>query len=144
MIEFKHMKQEIPTWIKIFGWILIVFGILFVFKACFAPTRIFADADMTQNVQRFFILGMVIRDIALIIGLALAILSNRPKPMALMLIIRFIIEFADLVMDINTRGLRILDITFIGIILIVEFGAIITLLKQIKANETTQSSITNT
>ena len=90
------MKNTIPLPIKLFGGFVALFGLIFAFSSYFNPTQIAPAADMTDPATRlaYYTVGATVLGLSL--GLFLAIFSNRPKSMALMLIVRTFVALLDL------------------------------------------------
>lgn len=89
------LENAIPLPIKFFAGFIGLFGLFFAFSSYFDPTRIAPDALMSNDATRlaFYTVGATV--IGLSVGLFLAILSNRPKSMALMLIVRTVVAIQD-------------------------------------------------
>jgi hypothetical protein len=91
------MKNTIPLPIKLFAGFVALFGLMFAFLNYFSPAQFAPTADMTNPATRlaFYTVGATVLGLSL--GLFLAIFSNRPKSMALMLIVRTFVAMLDLV-----------------------------------------------
>ncbi|HUN23653.1 MAG TPA: hypothetical protein PK299_11025 [Anaerolineales bacterium] len=89
-------KNVIPLPIKLFSGFVALFGLLFAFTSYANPAQLSPMADMTNPATRlaFYTVGATV--IGLSLGLFLAIFSNRPKSMALMLIVRTCVAVLDL------------------------------------------------
>jgi len=94
------MLDSIPTLIKIYAGLVGMIGLLFAFAGYFNPTQMAPDATLNTvgNRLAFYTIGSTVS--ALSIGLFLAILSNRPKSMALMLIVRVVAAIQDFIIAI--------------------------------------------
>ena len=85
----------IPPAIKLYVGFVGLFGLLFAFSSYFSPAQISPAADMSNPATRlaFYTIGSTV--LALTIGLLLAILSNRPQSLILLLVVRTLAALQD-------------------------------------------------
>lgn len=132
----KNTKFEntIPLSIKLFAGFIGLFGLLFAFSSYFNPTQMASTADMSNPATRlaFYTVGATVSGLS--VGLFLAIFSNRPKSMALILIVRTVIAIQDLGIAI-TLGLGAGLIAFQSAIIILGIASIVKLFNIIQTAE---------
>lgn len=128
------MKNSIPLTIKLFSGFVAVFGLMFAFANYFSPTQIAPTADMANPATRlaFYTVGATVLGLSL--GLFLAIMSNRPKSMALMLIVRTFIAILDLT-NALILGLGIGLVAFQSFIIVLGGASIVKLFNIIQQAE---------
>ena len=128
------MKNIIPLPIKLFAGFVALFGLMFAFSSYFNPTQIAPAADMSNPATRlaFYTVGATVSGLSL--GLFLAIFSNRPKSMALMLIVRVFVAVLDLV-NALILGLGVGLAAFQAFIIIFGAASIVKLFNLIKTAE---------
>lgn len=122
--------NSIPVAIKIYAGVIAVLGLFFAYASYFNPALVSPGAvlDNTSIKLAFYTTGGLV--VSLSVGLALAILSNRPKSMALILIVRVVAALQDLtiaiVLGLGT-GLVVSQVivSLLGIISIVKLFSII-------------------
>lgn len=132
----KNTKPEntIPLPIKLFAGFIGLFGLMFAFFSYFNPTQAYPTADMSNPATRlaFYTVGATVSGLSL--GLFLAIFSNRPKSMALMLIVRVFVALQDFFIAI-TLGLGVGLIAFQAAIILLGIASIVKLFNIIQAGE---------
>ena len=128
------LENTIPLIIKIFGGFLGLFGLLFAFSIYFNPAQIAPTAMMDNAATRlaFYTVGATVSGLS--VGLFLAILSNRPKSMALILIVRVVIAIQDFFIAI-TLGLGAGLIAFQATVVLLGIASIVKLFNIIQAAE---------
>jgi len=132
----KNTKTEnsTPLAIKVFGGLMALLGLLFSFSSYFNPAQISPGAVLDNpSIQlAFYTVGAM--SLGLSVGLALAILSNRPKSMALILIVRTVIALQDLAIAI-ILGLGGVLIGFQVIVSLFGIASIVKLFNIIQATD---------
>ncbi len=90
-------QLTIPLPVKIYVVLVGVIGLMFAFSSYFNPAQISPAADMTNPATRlaFYTVGSTV--LALSIGLLLAILSNRPQSLILLLVVRTLAALQDFI-----------------------------------------------
>jgi hypothetical protein len=128
------MKNSIPLPIKLFSGFVALFGLMFVYSSYFNPTQFAPAADMTNPATRlaFYTVGATVSGLSL--GLFLAIFGNRPKSMALMLIVRVFVAALDMV-NALILGLGMGLIGFQAFVIIFGGASIVKLFNIIQAEE---------
>lgn len=128
------MKNTTPLPIKAFSGFVALFGLLFALSSYFNPTQFAPAADITNPATRlaFYTVGATVLGLSL--GLFLAIISNRPKSMALMLIVRTFVALLDLV-NALILGLGIGLVAFQLVIIVLGTASIIKLFNIIQTEE---------
>ncbi len=133
-MKTSKFKNSIPLAIKLFAGFVGLFGLMFAFFSYFSPTQTYPTADMSNPATRlaFYTIGATVSGLSL--GLFLAIFSNRPKSMALMLIVRTVIAVQDFFIAI-TLGLGVGLIAFQATIVLLGIVSIVKLFNIIQAAE---------
>ena len=133
-MKTSKLENIIPLAIKIFGGFLGLFGLLFAFSSYFNHAQIAPTAMMDNAATRlaFYTVGATVSGLS--IGLFLAIFSNRPKSMALILIIRVVIAIQDFFIAI-TLGLGVGLIAFQAAIILLGIVSIVKLFNIIQVAE---------
>lgn len=128
------MKNVIPLPIKLFSGFVALFGLIFAFSSYFNPTQFAPTADMTDPATRlaFYTVGATVLGLSL--GLFLAMMSNRPKSMALMLIVRVFVALLDLV-NALILGLGIGLVASQSVIIVLGAASIVKLFNIIQTEE---------
>jgi len=95
-------NSVIPTWIKIFAWILAIFGLFLGVAAYIAPDLVIGGfaTDTPERLQAMGMLGG--RNLAMAITLIVALLSKRPGFLMLAFIMRLVTEFTDMIISATT------------------------------------------
>jgi len=130
-------ESKIPTWIKIFGWILGVFGIILGIVSYAAPDMMVPGmvTDNPANSQAMGMLGA--RNIAMGITIIVALLSKKPSLLMLTFIMRFATEIQNMIVTISTGVMGMpsvaLGVVYIALFIIPEILAI-KKLKEISTN----------
>lgn len=125
-------ENAIPLAIKLFAGFIGLFGLLFAFSSYFNPTQAAPTADMSNPATRlaFYTVGATVSGLS--VGLFLAIFSNRPKSMALILIVRTVIAVQDFFIAI-ALGLGAGLVAFQASIVILGIASIVKLFGIIQA-----------
>lgn len=133
-MRIQKINDSIPLAIKIYGGVVALLGLLFVYACYFNPAQISPGAvlDNTSIKLAFYTAGALA--FSLSVGLALAIISNRPKSMALILIVRVVVALQDLAIAV-ILGLGVRLVIFQVIISLLGIAAIIKLFSLIRTAE---------
>lgn len=121
-------KSKIPNWIKVFGWILGVFGIILGIISYVAPDMMVPGmvTDSPANTQAMGMLGG--RNIAMGITIIVALLSKKTDLLMLAFIMRFATEIQDMVVSMSTGIMGVpavaLGVVYIALFIIPEILAI--------------------
>lgn len=102
-----HLSENvvgIPKEVKLFTWLLILAGVFFAWVFLFNPGLAFPGAQITDYSSKLGFYSTGVRVISSVAGLVIAVLSNRPGWLALMLVTRLIIETGDILVGLATGG----------------------------------------
>lgn len=94
------LKNPIPVSIKVYAGIVAALGLFFAFAVYFNPAQVSDGAVLDNTSIKFAFYTVGASSLGLGVGLILAILSNRPKSMALMLITRTAVAVQDMIIAI--------------------------------------------
>jgi len=112
---------KIPTWIKVFGWVLAIFGLFLGVASYVAPDMVISGitTDTPAQLQAMGMLGG--RNPAMAITLMVALLSKRSGFLMLAFIMRLVTEMTDMVITAKTgiMGLPAIAVIAIYILLFI-------------------------
>ncbi|MBI3241259.1 MAG: hypothetical protein HYZ49_03090 [Chloroflexi bacterium] len=94
------LESSIPGAIKIYAGIGAALSLFFAFAVYFNPAQVSDGAVLDNTSIKFAFYTAGASSLGLGVGLILAILSNRPKSMALMLITRVVVAIQDMLIAI--------------------------------------------
>ena len=130
----KTSADAIPLAIKIFAGIIALIGLMFSFAGYFNPTQLSPGASLAHPSTLLASATIGSMSLGMSVGLLLAILSNRPQSMALILIVRSLMAIQDLAIAI-VLGLGPGLIAFQGIISLLGILSIVGLFKIIRSSQ---------
>lgn len=135
----RHLSANavgIPKEVKLFTWLLILAGLFFTWVFLFRPGLVFPGAAITDYSSQLGFYSTGVRVIGSVAGLVIAVLSNRPGWLALMLITRLIIETGDILVGLVTGGTMSNNI-LIGVIALLELLAVVRLFQVMRGEAKT-------
>jgi len=107
--------STIPTWIKVFAWILAIFGLCMGIGCYVAPDLVVSgiNTDTAAGIHAMGSLGG--RNLAMGVTLIVALLSKRPGFLMLALIMRLVTEITDMFITVKSGIYGIPAIAIIAI-----------------------------
>ncbi|MFZ4655708.1 MAG: hypothetical protein ACOYNY_01760 [Caldilineaceae bacterium] len=125
-----RQDSPIPLWIKIIAWIFVPVGIFFTYAYYTNPTLIFPTATLDTPVLQFSFYSTGARALAMLMTLVLALLWNRPEPLALVFTMRILTEVQDLFISLNTKSDSTGEAIFIGVVVAIQIICLVTLVRR--------------
>lgn len=125
--------NSIPLAIKIFAGIVALMGLMFSFTGYFNPAQLSPGASWDQPATLLASATIGSMGLGLSVGLLLAILSNRPQSMALILIMRSLMAVQDLAIAI-VLGLGPVLIVFQSLVSLLGILSVVKLFRIIRAD----------
>jgi hypothetical protein len=96
----KLLLPEIPVSAKIFGWVLVVAGIVFAYIYMFVPGEFFSGVDLATFSAQFGLYSTGVRILGSLLGIIIALMLNSAALLALMLATRIFTELGDVMVGL--------------------------------------------
>lgn len=97
-------RQNIPTSVKIFTWILICAGIFFFYVYSFNPSISFPNSNLNSYSSKLGFESTGVRILGSVLALLISVVYNNPKWLFITLISRIFIELGDVVVGYQLDG----------------------------------------
>ncbi len=97
-------RQNIPTSVKIFTWILICAGIFFFYVYSFNPSISFPNSNLNSYSSKLGFESTGVRILGSVLALMISVVYNNPKWLFITLISRIFIELGDVVVGYQLDG----------------------------------------
>lgn len=131
-----HQYPTIPLWIKIIAWLFVPVGIFFTYAYYTNPMLIFPTATLDTPALQFSFYSTGARALAMLVVLVLALLWNRPEPLALVFAMRVLTELQDLFISLHTKSNSTGEAIFTGVVVAIQVICLVTLARRVMAIRT--------
>jgi hypothetical protein len=94
------LQPGIPTYARVFGWILAIAGVFFAYVYTINPSGFFPGVSITSYSEHFGLYSTGVRILGAVLGILVALILDSAALFAAVLVTRIFIELGDVVVGL--------------------------------------------